>query len=91
MHLVDWYESGGQKESLAIRAAETIDDLKLTRNTVGGAKKYINDFEAALMQSKDAGEPLSPRMSKYRFLKGILDSSLESYVAICQSDITKTY
>ena len=91
LHLVDWYESGGQKESLAIRAAEKIDDLKLTRNTVGGAEKYINDFEAALMQSKDAGEPLSPRMSKYRFLKGILDSSLESYVAICRSDITKTY
>ena len=68
-----------------------IDDLKLSRNTVGGAEQYINDFEAALMQSRDVGEPLSPRMSKYRYLKGIMDSTLESYVAICRSDVTKTY
>ena len=76
LYLVNWYERGGQKESLAIRAAQMIDDLKLSRNTVGGAEKYINDFEAALMKSCDAGEPLSPRMSKYSFLKGITDSTL---------------
>ena len=69
----------------------TIQNLCLSRYTPGGAEKYINDFEAAIIRLEDSGEAYSDTMKKYWFLQNIADSSLDSYKAICHTDDTKTY
>ncbi len=91
LNLRKWYEGQGSKNSIARRALQTLQNLTLARDTVGGAEAYISAFEDALTSLEEVGEPYSENLKKMTFLNGIVDPSYSALHDILMEDDNKKY
>jgi len=91
LDLRKWYEGQGSKNSIARRALQTLQNLTLARDTMGGVEAYISAFEDALTSLEEVGEPYSENLKKMTFLKGIVDPSYSALHDILMEDDGKKY
>ncbi len=81
-----WYEGQGSKNNIARRALQTLQNLTLTRDAVGGVEAYISTFEDALTSLDEVGESYSENLKKMTFLNGIVDQSYSALHDILMED-----
>ena len=76
--LRSYAEGQGSKDTIAHAAAHDIQNLRLTKDSVGGAEAYISKFDEALLNLEETGYPYHEGLKKINFLNGIEDEEHKS-------------